>query len=62
LTEKGIESDEKKGEKRTRRARKVTERNMISMHLLEECEAIFKRDGKKGGKRARRAKKWRKER
>jgi hypothetical protein len=23
---------------------------MISMHLLEECEAIFKRDGKKAEK------------
>jgi hypothetical protein len=34
--------------------RKVTERNMINVHLLEECEGIFKRDGKKGGQRERR--------
>jgi hypothetical protein len=37
----------KKGEK----ARKVTERKMDNMHLLEAGKANFKRCGKKGGKR-----------
>jgi hypothetical protein len=42
LTEKGIECDGKKGGKSTRRARKVTERKLDNMHLLEACKARFK--------------------
>jgi hypothetical protein len=41
---------EKKGDK-GEKARKVTERKMGSMHLLEAGTANFKGSGKKGGKR-----------
>jgi hypothetical protein len=42
-----------KGEK----ARKVTERKMGNMHLLEADKVKFKGCGKKGGKRVRRVRK-----
>jgi hypothetical protein len=50
LTEKRLESDGKRGGKSASRARKVPERKIVNMHLLEAGKARFKCDGKKGGK------------
>jgi hypothetical protein len=46
-----------KGRKRARRARKVTERKVGNMNLLEADKVNLKGCGKKGGKRVRRVRK-----
>jgi hypothetical protein len=62
IRSRGLHLTARKRAKKGEKARKMTERKMSNMHLLETDKANFKGCGKKGGKRVRRVRKGRKER